>query len=62
MYKKPTTGRLEERWRCRAFLPPETQQQNMTTLVAYEAGRSAGRQRQAPHKTYHSQFQNYGGS
>jgi hypothetical protein len=42
MYKKATTGRLEERWRYRAFLPSKTQRQNMTTMVAYEAGRQAG--------------------
>ncbi len=42
MYTKATTGRLEERWRNRAFLPSEKQRQNMTTMVAYEAGRQAG--------------------
>ncbi len=29
-------------WRRRAFLPSEKQRQNMTTMVAYEAGRQAG--------------------
>jgi hypothetical protein len=61
MYKKPTTGRLEQRWRCRAFLPSEPQRQSTTTMVALWS-RPAGRQEQALHKTYHSQFQNYRGS